>query len=97
MAAVIAHASITADVQNPEHIRSQGNDWELSIPSYQGNYGTNYAAAAYVALFGYQQQRSSQSLYPGYRSLGFTSAFALEDNGPLLLSFSGKPKLNRAR
>lgn len=95
-AATIANASIAADVHNPDHIQDQGNGWELAIPSYQGNYGTNYAAAAYVALYGYQQQRSVQTLYPGYRSLGFTSNFTLEDDEALLLSFSGKPKLSRA-
>jgi hypothetical protein len=93
LAAVIANASITADVENPSHIRSQGNDWQLSIPSYQGNFGTHYASAAYVALAGYQQQSVRQTLYPGYKSLGFTSQFQLEPNQSLLVTFSGKPKL----
>lgn len=96
-AAQTANASITADVEDPEHIRPEGNDWQLSIPSYQGNFGTNYAAAAYVALAGYQQQRADQTLYPGYRSLGFTSTFSLQNDGALLLSFSSKPKLNKAK
>lgn len=92
-AAVIANASITEDVEGPAHLREEGNDWQLSIASYQGNYGTHYSAAAYVALFGYQQQTILQTLYPGYRSLGFTSVFSLEPNKSLLLSFSGKPQL----
>ncbi|ETN39026.1 uncharacterized protein HMPREF1541_07068 [Cyphellophora europaea CBS 101466] len=96
-AAVIANASITADVQDPEHIRPQSNDWQLSTPTYQGDFGTNYASAAYVALAGYQQQSVNQTLYPGFRSLGFTSKFTLEEGGALLLSFSGKPKLNEAK
>ena len=92
-AAVIANASITADVQAPAHIRSQGNEWQLSIPSYQGNFGTHYAAAGYVALAGYQQQTVRQTLYPGFRSLGFTSSFNLAPNSSLLVTFSGKPRL----
>lgn len=92
-AAVIANASITADVQSPAHIRSQGNGWQLSIPSYQGNFGTHYASTAYVALTGYQQQTVRQTLYPGYNSLGFSSSFRLQPNKSVLLTFSGKPKV----
>ena len=94
-AAVIANASITADVEAPEHIRELGNDWQLSIPSYQGNFGTHYASAAYVALAGYQQQTVVQTLYPGYKSLGFTSMFTLEPNQAQIWTFSGKPKLEK--
>lgn len=96
-AAVIANASIAADVQNAASIREQGNDWELSIAEYQGNFGTNYASAAYVAIAGYQQQSVNQTLYPGYRSLGFTSRFSLENDSALLLTFSGKPQLEHAK
>ena len=92
-AAVIANASITADVQAAAHIRSQGNGWLLPIPSYQGNFGTHYGSAAYVALAGYQQQTVRQTLYPGFGSLGFTSVFNLEPNTALLVTFSGKPRL----
>ena len=94
-AAVIANASIHADVEAPAHIRDEGNGWQLSIPSYQGNFGANYAAAAYVALAGYQQQKVDQTLYPGYGALGFTSGFSLEPNKSLLLTFSGKPKVSK--
>lgn len=92
-AAVIANASIVANVEAPKHIREQSNEWQLSIPSFQGNFGTNYASAAYVALFGYQQLTTHQVLYPGFRSLGFTSSFHLEKNKALLFTFAGKPKL----
>ena len=92
-AAAVANASITADVQAPAHVRNEGNGWELQIPSYQGNYGTHYAAAAYVALYGYQQLRVDQTLYPGYGALGFTTAFNLEANQSVLFTFSAKPKL----
>ena len=91
--AVIANASITADVQAPAHVRPQGNDWQLSIPSYQANFSTHYASAAYVALAGYQQQTVRQTLYPGYKSVGFTSVFNLQPNTSLLVTFSGKPIL----
>jgi hypothetical protein len=37
LAAAIANASMAADVANATHIRNQGNGWELSIASYQGN------------------------------------------------------------
>ena len=74
-------------------MRDFGNDWKLSIPSYHGNFGKNYASAAYVAIAGYQQQTIRQTLYPGFRSVGFTSVFTLQPDQSLLLTFSGKPKL----
>nr|POE48813.1 hypothetical protein CFP56_38910 [Quercus suber] len=92
-AAAVANASITADVQAPAHLRPQSNDWELSTVSYQGNFGTHYASAAYVALAGYQQQTVKQVLYPGYRSLGFTNLFTLAPNSSYLFTFSGKPRV----
>ncbi|KAL6712671.1 hypothetical protein ACN47E_000548 [Coniothyrium glycines] len=90
-AAVIANASITADIGRSQNIRYQSNDWQLSSEAYQGNYGYNYAGRAYVAIYGYQQQTVIQTLYPGYRSLGFTSQFTLAANKSLLFTFSGKP------
>lgn len=93
LAAAIANATITNDTNNPANIRQQGNDWELSTVAYQGNFGTNYGARAYVAIAGYQQQTVRQTLYPGYKSLGFTSQASLAPNTSLLLTFSGKPKL----
>ncbi|KAF2151051.1 hypothetical protein K461DRAFT_228195 [Myriangium duriaei CBS 260.36] len=93
LAAQIANASITADINTPSHVRNLSNGWELSIPQYQGKYATNYAARAYIAIGGYQQQRVLQTLYPGYKNIGFSSAFSLQPNTSLLLSFSGKPKL----
>ena len=93
-AASIANASIAAAVHDPSCIRPQSNDWKLPLPSYQGNFGTHYAFAA--ALAGYQEQTASQVLYPGYKSLGFTSALTLEPGSALLLTFFGKPKLQKA-
>lgn len=95
-AAVIANKSITADVTSPSHVRNEGNEWLLFTPSYQGNYGTNYAASAYIALFGYQAQNVRQTLYPGFNALGFNSQFTLAPNSSLLVSFSGKPVLQKA-
>jgi hypothetical protein len=92
-AAVVANASITTDINNPSHIRNFTNGWELSIPSYQGNYGENYSPRAYIAINGYQQQTVLQTLYPGYKNIGFSSNFNLEANESLLLTFSGKPLL----
>lgn len=89
----IANASITADTTTPSHIRDLGNGWQIPIQAYQGNYGLNYAARAYVALFGYQQQTVAQTLYPGYKNIGFTSNFNLAANQSVLVSFSGKPFL----
>lgn len=94
-ASLIANNSITADINNASHIRQQGNNWELSIPSFQGNYGTNYGARAYIAIAGYQAQTVKQTLYPGYGNIGFSSVVALQPNTSLLLTFSGKPKLNK--
>lgn len=76
-AALIANASITADVTNPVDIRKQSNDWQLSTETYQGNFGSNYAGRASVAIAGYQQLPAQQVLYPGWRSTGFTSRFSL--------------------
>ena len=64
LAAAIANASITAQTNDPANIRYEGNGWELSIPSFQGNFGTNYAPRAYVAITRYQQQTVDQTLYP---------------------------------
>jgi hypothetical protein len=95
-AAVIANASITANINNPSHIRNFTNGWELSIPSYQGNYGENYSPRAYIAINGYQQQTVLQTLYPGYKNIGFSSNFNLEVNQSLLLTFSKKPVLKQS-
>ncbi|KAH7088843.1 hypothetical protein FB567DRAFT_619633 [Paraphoma chrysanthemicola] len=96
LAAQIANSSLTADIIRPENIRFQSNDWQLSIPEYQGNFGKNYAGRAYVAIFGYQQLRVDQVLYPGYKTLGFTSQFSLAPNTSLLFTFSGKPPVTLA-
>jgi hypothetical protein len=95
-AAVISNASITANINNPSHIRNFTNGWELSIPSYQGNYGENYSPRAYIAINGYQQQTVLQTLYPGYKNIGFSSNFNLEANQSLLLTFSKKPVLKQS-
>lgn len=94
-AAAIANATIANDTTNSANIRYQSNNWELSTASYQGNFGTNYGARAYVAIAGYQQQTVKQTLYPGYKTLGFTSQVTLAPNTSYLLTFSGKPKLKR--
>lgn len=92
-ASEIANASIANDIANPHNIRFQSNGWQLSTVEYQAAYGTNYGARAYVAIAGYQQQTVRQTLYPGYRTLGFTSEVTLEPNTSYLLTFSGKPQL----
>lgn len=94
-AAAIANATIAADIKDPAHLRIFTNDWELSIASFQGNFGTNYGARAYVAIAGYQQQTVKQTLYPGYKTLGFTSQVTLQPNTSYLLTFSGKPQLKQ--
>ncbi|KAE9963318.1 hypothetical protein BLS_009419 [Venturia inaequalis] len=91
----IANASIATDVNNSSHIRNQGNGWQLSIASYQGNFGANYGGRAYVAIAGYQQQTTIQTLYPGYQSTGFTSSASLAANKSLLITFSRKPILEQ--
>lgn len=78
---------------NPAHIQPQWNEWQLSIPEYQGQLGVNYAARAYVAIAGYQQQTVKETLYPGYKSLGFTSSISWAPNTSLLFTFSGRPQL----
>ena len=95
LAAAIANASITAQTNDPANVREQGNGWELSVPSFQGNFGTNYAPRAYIAITGYQQQTVDQTLYPGYQGLSFNTLH-LEPNNSLLLTFSGKPILHAA-
>lgn len=92
-AAAIANASITADLAQPLHIRPLGHDWEVTIPAYQGNYSTHYAPRAYVAIAGYQQLTTAQTLYPGFRSVGFTSQLSLAPGRAVLLTFSRKPAL----
>jgi hypothetical protein len=92
-AAAIANATIAADIKDPSHLRTFTNGWELSIASFQGSFGTNYGSRAYVAIAGYQQQTVDQTLYPGYKTLGFTSQVTLQPNTSYLLTFSGKPQL----
>lgn len=94
-AAVIANHSITADVNNPNHTRYQGNDYYLQTPSYQGLYGTHYASAAYVALSAPQEQITTQTLYPGYRSVGFNILYPVPAGAAWRFTFSGKPRLKR--
>lgn len=94
-AAAIANATISADIKDPSHLRVFTNDWQLSIFSYQGKFGTNYGSCAYVAIAGYQQQTVRQTLYPGYKTLGFTSQVTLEPNTSYLLTLSGKPQLKQ--
>lgn len=93
LAAAIANASITAQTSDPANIRYEGNGWELSIPSFQGNFGTNYAPRAYIAITGYQQQTVDQTLYPGYQGLSFNT-LNLAPGKSLLLTWSGKPLLH---
>lgn len=92
-AAVVANASIQADVNSASHTRYQGNDYYLQIPSYQGVYGTHYASSAYVALSAPQEQVVNQTLYPGFRSVGFNSLYPVPEGGAWLFTFSGKPKV----
>lgn len=96
-AAQIANSSITADISLPSNIRFQTNDWQLSTTAYQGNFGKNYAPRAYVATAGYQQLRAEQVLYPGYKTLGFTSQFSLAPNTSLLFTFSAKPPVTTSK
>lgn len=90
MAGILGQAGIT----QPSHIHNEGNDWELSIETYQGQFGNNCAPRAYVAIAGYQQLTAKQVLYPGWNTLGFTSTASLAPNTSLLFTFSGKPKLD---
>lgn len=96
LASKVANMSIASDIANPSNIRYQSNGWQLAKVSYQAQYRTNYGARAYVAIFGYQQQTVRQTLYPGYRTLGFTSEVTLEPNTSYLLTFSGKPQLKKS-
>lgn len=94
LAGVIANSSITQATVEPSNLRRQSNDWVLQRPEFQGDYARNYAIRAYIAIAGYQQQRTVQVLYPGYKVLGFTGTFSLEPNTSVLLSFSGKPRVD---
>jgi hypothetical protein len=69
----------------------------LSVADYQGNFGTNYAAAARIAMNGYQEQSVKQTLYPAYRSQRSTNSFTLPDGGALLVTFSGLSKLQKVK
>jgi hypothetical protein len=92
---VIANSTITLERQTSQAIQDQGNGWTLQRPSYQGDYGVNYASRAYVALAGYQQLTQHQALYPEFEGRGFSSVFQLESNESLLVTFSGKPQLSK--
>jgi uncharacterized membrane protein len=94
-AAVIANRSITADVNNPNNTRYQGNEYYLLKEAYAGVYGKNYAAQAYVQLSAPQLQVAAQTLYPGYRSVGFNSFYPIPANGSWLFTFSAKPKTKK--
>ncbi|QIX02319.1 hypothetical protein AMS68_007836 [Peltaster fructicola] len=90
-AANIANASITADIT--QHVRDEGDGYQLQTVAYQGFYGSHYSAAAYVALGGYQQQTVKQTLYPGFQGPVFSSFYTLSANGSWLFTFSGKPRV----
>jgi hypothetical protein len=92
---VVANSTITLERQTSQAIQDQGNGWTLQRPSYQGDYGVNYASRAYVALAGYQQLTQHQALYPEFEGRGFSSVFQLESNESLLVTFSGKSQLNK--
>ena len=94
-AAAIANASVSTQLSDPTNVRQLGNGWQLSIPSFQGDFGTNYASRAYIAITGYQQQTIDQTLYPGYNGASFNS-LSLEANQSLLVTYSGKPPLKAA-
>ncbi|EME49349.1 hypothetical protein DOTSEDRAFT_119116 [Dothistroma septosporum NZE10] len=94
LAGVIANSSITQATVEAENLRRESNNRVLQRPEGQGDYGLNYAIRAYIAIAGYQQQRTVQVLYPGYRVLGFTGTFSLKPSTSILLSFSGKPKVD---
>ncbi|SMY24960.1 unnamed protein product [Zymoseptoria tritici ST99CH_1A5] len=95
-AGAIANSSSTLQRQSSDAIQQQGNGWTLQRDAYQGNYGTNYATAAYVALVGYRQLTRHQALYPELEGRGFSSVFQLEPNASLLVTLSGRPRLKEA-
>ncbi len=49
-AAAIANASISAQLADPANVQQLGNGWQLSIPSFQGDFGVNYDPRAYESL-----------------------------------------------
>jgi hypothetical protein len=95
-AAIIANNSIATDIHDPVNARELDNDWSLPVADYQGNFGTNYAAAASVALSGYQQQSVKQTLYPVFRRRGSANSFTLPNDSALLVTFSAKPRVKSA-
>ncbi|KAI8278168.1 hypothetical protein K4K60_006499 [Colletotrichum sp. SAR11_57] len=85
-AASIARYSIEADLADPAHIVQLGNNWTVPIPSYQGNYGTHYAAQAASGI-GYLQTQKL-ALLPNHPMLSGTIDFSTQS---MIITFFGKP------
>jgi hypothetical protein len=66
-----------------------GNGWNMLAPEYMGKYGTNYAARAYVARWGYLGMTEDEAIYPSY----LDGIFSLQPNESYKLQFVGKPPL----
>ncbi|KAF4835715.1 hypothetical protein CGCTS75_v002174 [Colletotrichum tropicale] len=82
----IARYSIEADLADPAHIVQLGNNWTIPIPSYQGNYGTHYAAQAASGI-GYLQTQKL-ALLPNHPMLSGTIDFSTQS---MIITFFGKP------
>ncbi|KAI8296015.1 hypothetical protein K4K59_004309 [Colletotrichum sp. SAR11_240] len=85
-AASIARYSIEVDLADPAHIIQLGNNWTVPIPSYQGNYGTHYAAQAASGI-GYLQTQKL-ALLPNHPMLSGTIDFSTQS---MIITFFGKP------
>jgi hypothetical protein len=90
-ASAMANSSISSDSTNPTNLVDLGNGWTIPVASHQGNFGTNYAAAAAVALAGGAEQTQAQALYPIQQQYSNDTVFTLKNNTSLLFTFVGKP------
>lgn len=86
VAGAIANNSIIEDMSDSQNYVNLGNGWNIPIPSYQGNYETNYAAQA--ARGNHYLQTQKLAIIPNHPSLDGSINF---ETNSIILTFSGKP------
>jgi hypothetical protein len=80
--------SIITDVGNQD-LEQRGHGWASFPADLCGDFQSNYAMRAYVALDGYMQLQATEALYPFYVAGG-----ELFSNQSYTVEFSGKPQVN---
>ena len=82
---------ITKDLTNPSNVVKFGGGWQAFIPQISGNFGSDFAARAFIAETGLAQLTTDVVLYP---EIGIGSKGSILNVGPneaAIFTFSRKP------